>query len=759
MRTAFGIVFEVLIAALLVCIVLARRTKKPIGRYTALLDASLIPPIIGNLILVVSGRELISTIGYYIYFLGMDLVMFALFRFTIAYCRIPARKTQLQSVAFILLTVDAVQLLLNPVFGHAFGTEVLHDVYGFDYYHLLPYAGQTFHRIVDYSILALIMGAYVFEIVHTPKLYSERYWVILLVMVVVTVWESAYIFSGTPLDRSMIGFGVFGLLIFYFSLYHRPMRLLDRMLAGVASDMSDSMFFFDASGQCLWLNRSASELLHLEPNHYEKARQRLEDLFGIYQRPVSEWNSRVTVGTGEDARHYSLRSREMQDSRGRDKAGTFLIVHDFTPEERDTEQRLYQARHDRLTGFYTRDYLYECAHRMLQEHPETEYVAIYLDIDNFKIVNDLFGYDFGDFTLKTVAEWIRGAIPEGGIHGRLYGDAFGLFVPAGTIDIEEANHRLAEFRVNDGKVEHPILIHAGVYRVQDRDLDVTVMFDRAHMALTTVKNNYQQLIAFYSDDMRNQVLWNRRVSGELETALQEKQFVPYLQPIVDTEGRTVGAEVLVRWLHPTDGLRAPFSFIPVFEKNGMIAQLDRYMWRRACEILAGWQKEGRQLFLSVNVSPRDFYYMDIPAEFTSLIREYAIDPTLLRIEITESAMMNEPEKGMAVLRALHADGFTVEIDDFGSGYSSLNMLNEMPVDILKIDMVFLRKTVNVDRTRTIVKHIISMSEEMGIIPLTEGVETGYQFGKLKEMGCRLYQGYYFAQPMPVTEFEQKYLSQ
>ena len=222
---------------------------------------------------------------------------------------------------------------------------------------------------------------------------------------------------------------------------------------------------------------------------------------------------------------------------------------------------------------------------------------------------------------------------------------------------------------------------------------------------------------------------------------------------MDREGKTIGAEALVRWIHPEEDIRPPFSFIPVFEKNGMIAEVDRYIWRKSCEILARWQKEGKDLFISVNISPKDFYLLDVPATLKGLVEEYRVKPERLRLEITETMMMNEAEAHMEILRDLQAAGFFIEMDDFGSGYSSLNLLREMPVDVLKIDMVFLQKASQNLRAKVIVEEVIALARKLGIVSLTEGVETKKQYDTLMEMGCQMYQGYYFAKPMPVEDFE------
>ena len=312
--------------------------------------------------------------------------------------------------------------------------------------------------------------------------------------------------------------------------------------------------------------------------------------------------------------------------------------------------------------------------------------------------------------------------------------------------------QLQDFIVVNGAMEHHILIHLGVYEVIDRNIEVSVMFDRAHLALSHIKDEYQKHITYYDDEMRKKVVWDQNISAQLHEAITLRQLRPYLQPIADSSGKIVGCEALVRWIHPENGFMPPGAFIPVFEKNGMIVEVDRYMWRCACEILSSWKEKGIDLFISVNISPKDFYFMDVNSEIRKLVRKFDVDPKKLRIEITESVMMDDLDNRMDILRQFRREGFIVEMDDFGSGFSSLNMLKDMPVDVLKIDMNFLGKSTDDQRSNTIVQNIINLTRDLEIESLTEGVETEIQYKALAKMGCRLFQGYYFAKPMPVDEF-------
>ena len=746
MRYGMGAVIALLVVALAVCAMLSRKSKRTMAPSVAKLIGALVMPVTGNLVIILSGDRTLSILGYFTYFLGMNLVMFTMLGFTFRYCHMPRPSQGMKWLAYGLLIADAAQLLCNPIFHHAFDTEAI-QVAGAAYYRLIPYAGQTFHRVVCYGIFLAIVGIFFWKMVTAPRLYLERYAVIFLSMVVVGIWETFYIFSRSPIDRSMIGFGCFGLLVYYFAVHYKPVRLLDRMLANVASQMLQGVFFFDAGGRCVWVNRAGRETFHIERDNYEPSAELLASIFGDISG--EEWVRHEAIMDGSERKYYQLEKHSIQDSRGR-TAGAFLSIMDETERHLAAEKDRYDATHDSLTGLYSREYLYERIRKTVDANPDRTYMICFLDINDFKMVNDVFGREFGDYALKCVADSLRRDLGPECLYGRLSGDTFGMCIPKENFAPEIAVAALSRFTISRDGAEFHLIIHQGVYEVAERSIEVPDMFDRASMALESIKDEYNVQLAVYDDAMRDSALWAQRIAGELPEAIRTGQLRPYLQAIVNEKGRVVGAEALARWIHPTEGFLAPYRFIPTLEKNGMIAQVDRHMWRCACEILTKWKDN--DLFISINVSPKDFYFMDVVKELTGLVREYGVEPARLRVEITETVMMTDEAKRIEILKALREAGFIVEMDDFGSGYSSLNMLKDMPVDVVKIDMAFLRKTEDDARARTILSSIMQMTNSLKLSSISEGVETAEQFMNLRDMGCGMFQGYYFAKPMAVEDF-------
>ena len=755
MRTALSVIFAVLIVALNVCVVFSLRSKKPIGKYVANLLVGLIIPVLGNLILIVTTDQSIANFGCNVYFLGMDAAVISLLFFTFAYCEMGRVKPILRVLIYGFFGLDVLQYILNPFIGLTFSTEMI-MVDDRPYYRLIPYMGQTYHRAVCYGLFLASLVIFVVMTARASKVYVERYMVILLSMITTGAIETYYIFSRHPLDMSMIGFGLFGLLVYFFALRYRSMRVLDRLLASMASDMPEAIFFFDNSGKCIWTNEPGRQRVGVSKDDYEAIKDNLKYLFDDIDFDSTGWTKKVVVGEGDDAQYLDLSMRSAEDEMGR-LAGSYLSIRDNTEEHRAMQLQLHNATHDSVTGLYTKEYLYDTIDKRLRRDQKTDYMVAYFEIANYKMLNDVFGNEFGKTTVIKIADTMKKYSSAKTLYGRLTDDSFGLLIDKSKFDEEMLEKMLENFTISDDNMEHHVLIHAGIYDFsRDDEIDVPLFFNSARLATTIIRDNYHKRIVYYDEKLRSEAIHDQLISNQLKEAIETKQIRPYLQPIVDSRGMLAGAEALVRWIHPDEGFMNPGQFIPIFERNGLISVVDKYMWRCACELLAAWKERGIESFISVNVSPKDFYRLDVVAELKSLVEEFDIDPARLRIEITETAMTTDSVDMIKIVESLREYGFIVEMDDFGSGYSSLNLLKDINLDLIKIDMQFLRDSERNMKAGMIIKNIINMSEDLGIDTLTEGVETAKQFEKLYDMGCRLYQGYYFSKPIPVEDFEDKW---
>lgn len=426
------------------------------------------------------------------------------------------------------------------------------------------------------------------------------------------------------------------------------------------------------------------------------------------------------------------------------------------PEPSDSLSRQYLGvkSFDPLTNIFTREAFCNETQKMLAEHPGKSYMLIVWDIDRFKVVNDLFGNRIGDNILKKIGAFMKKNFFGYATFGRLEADSFAFCVPADSFELERMLKSQNSLCSSVG-IHYNLTIHNGIYPIQDPTIPVATMCDRAQMALATVKDNYVLRYAYYDEEIRQTMLTEQQILNDMHRALSEGEFLIYLQPIYSLNfDKPVSAEVLVRWQHPRMGLITPAQFIPLFEKNRFITEFDRHIWELTCKYLAGRVARGLPVIpLSVNMSRANFSATDLPHELTSIVKKYNLSPSLIRLEMTESAYVENPLQLISAARRLQKYGFKILLDDFGSGYSSLKMLKDLPLDILKIDMRFLDDLEQSPRAAAVLLGVINIAQTLNMVTIAEGVETRFQLDFLRTAGCDNIQGYYYAKPMPTDQFD------
>lgn len=419
----------------------------------------------------------------------------------------------------------------------------------------------------------------------------------------------------------------------------------------------------------------------------------------------------------------------------------------------------YLAQIDPLTGLYNKNHFFEATRELLNLNPDRRFVFVRFDIEKFKLVNTFFGEKEGDNILVAIAGWLRGYAKnvQGPIsYGRLEADAFGVCMTYPGEREFLAQIELARARLRAYKIGFDLVPAVGVYVVGDPSMRVTEMCDRAILAADACKGNYIKSYAFYTPEMSNSIIREQMIVNRMQAALKNGEFEVWLQPQYDLRTNEIaGAEALVRWRDPERGVIAPSEFIPVFERNGFIGRLDHYVWRSVCQMLRRWLDCGRQVLpVSVNVSRASLYNPKMTRVITDMTEKYAIPPRLLQLELTESAYTTNPQGIRDAMKILQEQGFSILMDDFGSGYSSLNVLKDIAVDILKIDMRFMSESEIKGRGENILASVVRMAKWLNMPVIAEGVETERQANFLRGIGCEYAQGFYFAKPMPVEQYEQ-----
>ena len=760
MDKIYMVLLLLMIIPILICIRYARKIKSDVAVSIVKCLVFAIITILSNGLFVFSIDETFAYLMEALYLFSYDMVLIYILQYSQQYTMVFNEISPFRTGCFIVAYLDGISLFANTFFHNVFTLNKV-SYMNYELFHIgTKYAFYHLHFVFAFCLVLCIIASFITKITRIPYFYRKKYFPILVVICVILVLNVVCDLSEFPVDLSLPFFVFAAILICYLSLYRSPKELVDKTLSIVVTEMNNMVICFDINNECVYANDRALEMFCTSEGSLQAVSEYVKAWLAendIESRDSLEWSDQKTIDN--EIHYFDIEYRKLFDQK-KEYIGFFLNLVDNTEKHLALEQERYLATHDTLTGLYNKSHFAVKSAEILKSHPDEEWLLISSNIKDFKLINDLFGMEKGNEVLKMEAGLLKERCRDGIVYGRIGGDKFAICMPKARLQEEyftDAIQTMGQVFNNDLYHLH---IYIGVYEITDINEDISIMCDKANLAIKTLNENYARSIAYYNDTILNNTILEKQLVGDFDQALKEKQFCMYLQPQMTSEGKMLGAEALVRWQHPKRGLIFPGDFIEVFEKTGLIYRLDRFIWELAVQKLARWQQEGHSdLYISVNISTKDFYYMNVYETITALVEKYRIIPSTLKLEITETAIMTGTAGELDMIEQFRKYGFQVEIDDFGSGYSSFNTLKDMDVDVLKIDMGFLRtsKPENLEKSMSILNMIISLSKTLGLSVVTEGVETKEQVVKLTQMGCRIYQGYYFSKPIPVEEFEKRYM--
>lgn len=416
---------------------------------------------------------------------------------------------------------------------------------------------------------------------------------------------------------------------------------------------------------------------------------------------------------------------------------------------------ILENERDALTNLYSKGFFLQYARQHDRYYPDMQMDALTFNINRFHLVNELRGRVYGDDILKIIAELLQAyTVKAGGLACRCDSDLFCLY----TSHIEDCDIFLAEFvKAFEERTDHAkITIRIGICQNSENSVNLEQRFDHANAACAKLRHSYHTEYAIYDNQLHEKELYQEKLISEMDNALAERQFKVYYQPKYNIQGEKpvlASAEALIRWIHPETGMISPGVFISLFESNGLIKKLDHFVWKEAAAQIQRWKEQfGRTIPISVNVSRIDVYDPNLENELEQILVEHSLQPEELLLEITESAYTENSSQIVEKVKNLRSKGFRIEMDDFGSGYSSLNMLTSLPIDALKLDMKFIRNITQNPKNFRMVELMLDIAKFLNVPVVAEGVETQEQYQLLKDAGCDIIQGYYFSKPVPPEEF-------
>lgn len=748
-----------LISILIISIRLARRTFR-LKYYV------LNPMIVGFITIVFYCLFLLSTdyklaaLFESIFFVGTDWLAMFMMYFAIYYTEQDDKKTLSIKIFFAFFVIaDSISLILNNLRFHMFELVPLYGKFGMDFYwgnnfSLLHYC----HLLLCYIMVTVCLVCLIVALIKVNRIYKAKYYTVLISYIIVIIANYLSYTFNLPIDISVLLYGLIAIFISYYAVLGFPKKLLDLSLLTVNDTISDAVIYFDYFGKCVYANRKAKEI-------FSNDGEFISDLTETYAERWSEqlcFNERSITGTdsfsdnGEETYYEVVYQREYSKN---SEIGASLKLYDKTDEVKSYKQERDLAIHDSLTGIYNRIGFFEAVDNLVEKYGTEGWMILSSNIKDFRLINEYFGEQRGDEVLKRQALICQTNAHSDSVYGRINDDKLALYMRKEYFDEKRFEKFISMMAELTACPYYKMKVAIGVYDPEGKNENAQVMYNKAVLAAEYSSFEYDKVFSYYDSEMMGKVLSDRRVSDSLDDALANKEIEMYLQPIMDKKGKCVGAEALSRWRSSRFGDMMPDKFISILEKTGQIYLLDEYIWEEAAKLLKKWNDQGKtDVFITVNISIKDFFYTDLCAKFMNLIKRYNINPKTLRVEITETVLTSDFKKVFELAEKLREVGICVAIDNFGNGYSSLNMLKDFKADCIKIDMAFLQNAETEERNRIILSSIIEMTDGLGMTSIGNGVETKEQYDVLKKYKCQYFQGNYISEPIPAAEFEIKYNS-
>lgn len=674
------------------------------------------------------------------------------FSFNHAFTNTTKKLGFIKEFYFILCFIDSVLLLANARVHVIFDLKQAFTNAGFFYWGIEYTSKFGFHKLVcailSFSSLALLISS----IVKAPSYNKVKYVTILTSESLVLIANYVFNSLNLPLNISLLMLVASSIFIANYVNKDFSAPVLIGPLSAITESINDIIFCYDSSENLIYANSAAKNVFKKSNDNLENFAKEFRQNF-LKNRP-SELSLKLDNG---EERYYITEYKDFFISNS--NIGSYLRLHDKTKETLESRRKNYIATHDLLTGLFNRSGFFKKMQEALYQNTFKNPILICTNIKDFKLINTIYSEQVGDSVLQNQTEVMK-RLPghKKSIIGRIADDKFAILMEKQDFDKDIFEEVFNEVSCIIEKTLYNIQIVAGIYEIYDKKDTVQSIYDKAKISLDAIKDSDNQIFSFYNPSMMEKMLKEKDIVNDFEKSLNEKQFSIQLQPVIDNDGNVLGAESVVRWNNPKYEDLTPSSFLDVLERTSLIYKLDVYVWELVAKKLHEWKERGfSDRFISVNVSSKDKFFIDIIKTFSELIKKYDISPQNFKVEIRETAMLENPEKTIAIFSQLKKLGIKVYIDNFGTGFSSLNVLKDFIADGIKMDTSFLSESKVSGKNKIILQTMISMSSDLGMEFIAKGVESENQMLALSKMDCKLFQGFYFSKPLPVKTYEAKYL--
>lgn len=674
------------------------------------------------------------------------------FSFNHAFTNTTKKLGFIKEFYFILCFIDSVLLLANARVHVIFDLKQAFTNAGFFYWGIEYTSKFGFHKLVCAILSFSSLALFISSIVKAPSYNKVKYVTILTSESLVLIANYVFNSLNLPLNISLLMLVASSIFIANYVNKDFSAPVLIGPLSAITESINDIIFCYDSSENLIYANSAAKNVFKKSNDNLENFAKEFRQNF-LKNRP-SELSLKLDNG---EERYYITEYKDFFISNS--NIGSYLRLQDKTKETLESRRKNYIATHDLLTGLFNRSGFFKKMQEALYQNTFKNPILICTNIKDFKLINTIYSEKVGDSVLQNQTEVMK-RLPghKKSIIGRIADDKFAILMEKQDFDKDIFEEVFNKVSCIIEKTLYNIQIVAGIYEIYDKKDTVQSIYDKAKISLDAIKDSDNQIFSFYNPSMMEKMLKEKDIVNDFEKSLNEKQFSIQLQPVMDNDGNVLGAESVVRWNNPKYEDLTPSSFLDVLERTSLIYKLDVYVWELVAKKLHEWKERGfSDRFISVNVSSKDKFFIDIIKTFSDLIKKYDISPQNFKVEIRETAMLENPEKTIAIFSQLKKLGIKVYIDNFGTGFSSLNVLKDFIADGIKMDTSFLSESKVSGKNKIILQTMISMSSDLGMEFIAKGVESENQMLALSKMDCKLFQGFYFSKPLPVKTYEAKYL--
>lgn len=699
--------------------------------------------------------ETLSMISYGVYFSALAWLLVFFVQFILSYTDNSSKIVNILMIVFAATV--SVNAILNVELKHAFSvTELIWVTDGNRYLILVPGLWYKVFLGTGFAILAVCVIALIVKTIETPSAYRPRYLVILFMIMVTVCLNGAFLVFNLPMDWSALFYAAFAIVAWFFSTRYIKTFLLSRTLAVIVDHLDTGLVIFDYKDEPVYINDRGSAMLDTDMSGVPEL---LEKWYGTKKASGLMANFREI----EFSRHgtpyvYSVQLRELRDDAGVYN-GCFFAVRDITADREKERQEQYNSEHDRLTNLYIQKPFFRECNKLLKNNPQEQYVLIRTETEVFDSIRSIYGKDTRDAVIAGFGAIVRRKCRGRGVGGWLNDESFSLFIPVADFSEKRMNEKISEMLAEIlGENARTFRVRTGICPAEDRLSSAQTLADQAKVALGYIMNDENTAVSWYTEGMRQKGLFDSNLTDSLAEALENGELKMYLQPVLGPEKKgVIGAEALIRW-HKGGKVLLPGEFLPLLEKNELIAAVDLFIWEQAVKQLAKWKAEGKKnLFVAVNVARKDLYLLDICGEFSRLLKSYDVDPSHIHVDISSEMMFLEKHHLIGIVRKLKEKGVHVNLDNFGGYYTAPVFLRDIRFDGIKVSRELVREIESDTTGKALTKSIVDMGRNLGVSVYAEGIETEREYKALVAMGCDGYQGFFISEPVPAESFEQSSL--